>query len=273
LGRNKDGTISITDALTKEEQKRYQSIVGILQFMASLVRYDLAYSTSFLGRFNAKANHKLLKLAERVLIYAIQTKEFSLNYHKDQKINTEMTPATPDNEVEDSGKTNDYPSPNEWNLTTITDSTFDSDPTTRSPQFGYMIFFNGNLIQWKSKHRDRPQTSTATVEYMVYEKAYIDTLGVQRILECIKSAPKYIILANDNKAGLKMSSTPGHQEGKKYLDRKLEITEAVVIDRKIRLMYIKGEYNMADMLTKALNRNIFQKELKVINQQQVNNSL
>lgn len=255
------------DELNEEEQKRYQSIVGILQFMASLVRYDLAYSTSFLGRFNAKANHKLLKTAEKVLIYAIQNKEFSLKYRKKQTINTELRPVIPDDEVEKSGKTNDYPSPNEWNLTAITDSTLDSDPTTLAPQYGYMVFLNGNLIQWKSKHRERPKTSTATVEYMVYERAYIDSLGIMRVLECLNSAPKYIILANDNMAGLKMCTTLGHHEGKKYLKRKyLEVADAVVLDREIRLMYIKGEFNPADMLTKSLNKNTLEKELKVINQ-------
>ena len=255
------------DELDEEEQKRYQSIVGILQFMASLVRYDLAYSTSFLGRFNAKANHKLLKTAEKVLIYAIQNKEFSLNYRKKQTINTEMTPVIPDNVVEKSGKTNDYPAPNEWNITTITDSTLDSDPTTRAPQYGYMVFLNGNLIQWKSKHRERPHTSTASVEYMVYVKAYIDSLGIKRVLECLNSAPKYIIIANDNIAGLKMCSRLGHHEGKKYLERNyLIVADAVVLDREIRLMYIKGEFNPADMLTKSLNGSILEKELKVINQ-------
>lgn len=50
-----------------------------------------------------------------------------------------------------------------------------------------------------------------------------------------------------------MYSTIGHQEGKKYLDRKyLEATDAVVQDRKIRLINIKGEFNPADMLTKSL---------------------
>ena len=261
-----NGTIGIKDELNKEEQKRYRSIVGKLQFMASLVRYDLAYATSFLGRFNAKANHKLLKTAEKVLMYAIQNKEFNLKYRRNQTINTEIIPVTPDDEVEESGKTNDYPSPNEWNLTTITNSTFDSD-TTRAPQYGYMVFLNGNIIQWKSKHRARPQTSSATVEYVVYERAYIDTLGIKRVLECLNSAPKYMIIANDNMAGLKMCTTLGHREGNRDLDRKyLEVADAVVLDREIKLMYIEDEFNPAHMLTRSLNKNILEKELQVINQ-------
>ncbi len=71
--------------------------------------------------------------------------------------------------------------------------------------------------------------------------------------ECLKSAIKYVIIGNDNKVGLNMYSTIGHQEGKKYLDRKyLEVTDAVVQDRKIRLINIKCEFNPADMLTKSL---------------------
>ncbi len=263
---NNNRTIGIKDELNKEEQKRYQSIVRKLQFMASLVRYDLAYATSFLGRFYPKANHKLLKTAENVLIYAIQSKEFNLKYRKNQTINTDFIPVTPDDEVEESGKTNDYPSPNEWNLTTITNSTFDSD-TTRTPQYGYMVFLNGNIIQWKSKHRGRPRTSTATVEFVVYERAYIDTLGIKRVLECLDSAPKYMIIANDNMAGLKMCSTLTHRQKDRDLDRKyLEVADAVVLDREIRLMYIEDEFNPADMLTKSLNKNILEEKLQVINQ-------
>ncbi len=55
---------------------------------------------------------------------------------------------------------------------------------------------------------------------MVYEKVYNDRLGIKRFLECHESAPKSIIIVNDNKAGLKMYSTLEHQEGKKYLGRK-----------------------------------------------------
>ncbi len=64
-----------------------------------------------------------------------------------------------------------------------------------------------------------------------------------------------------------MYSTIRHQEGKKCLNRKyLEVTDAVVQDRKIRFINIKGEFNPASMLTKSLNKNILGKELKVINQ-------
>ncbi len=88
---------------------------------------------------------------------------------------------------------------------------------------------------------------------MVYEKTYNDRLNIKRFSECLESAPKYIILANDNKAGLKMCYTLGHQEGKEYLGRKyLEVTDAVVLERKIRLIYVKGGFNLADMLTKLL---------------------
>ena len=53
-----------------------------------------------------------------------------------------------------------------WALTALNDSDFASDKETRISVFGYIIYFCGILIAWRSKGMKSVVLSTTEAEYM-----------------------------------------------------------------------------------------------------------
>jgi hypothetical protein len=61
--------IDDTPMCTEEDSAKYRSIIGCCIWIMALGRYDIAYDTSSLSRFNMSPKEGHLKVAKRILAY------------------------------------------------------------------------------------------------------------------------------------------------------------------------------------------------------------
>ena len=124
----------------------YIELIGFIGYLAKTTRPDIAFAHSYLGRFSKKPTEAVSNEAKRVLRYTNGTIDYKLIYTND-------TNAAP-------------------KIISYCDASFanceDNFSTT-----GYIIFFEGNLISWKSKKQQVPSTLTTVAEIYV-------------LIECLK---------------------------------------------------------------------------------------
>ena len=60
--------------------KHYQSIIGVLIWTVSTLRFDVAYHISVLAQYMTRPTEKLVKAAHRVMVYLVGTPHFNICY-------------------------------------------------------------------------------------------------------------------------------------------------------------------------------------------------
>ena len=119
---------------------KYQSIIGVLNYYAWNLRYDLAFATSRLSQFNNKATVGTMQGLYRILSYLKATSDF---------------------------KTTGIFGPKHDDLKYYSDSDHAGDlPITTCSHSGTMLLLNGVPIRWKSKKQ--PKTSRSSAEAEIY---------------------------------------------------------------------------------------------------------
>jgi hypothetical protein len=107
--------------------KHYQSIIGVLIWTVSTLRFDVAYHISVLAQYMTRPTEKLVKAAYRVMGYLVGTSDFKICYN---------IPAYPELRNR---------------IYAACDASFADDRLTRKSQQGHLIFYNSGPIIWKSK--------------------------------------------------------------------------------------------------------------------------
>lgn len=120
-----DGPLYASERELKKAQTRFRSAIGTLLYMSIMTRPDITYAVNYLARFAHYPHPKLVKMLNRVICYTRSTFGYSLHYIK---------------------------SSSDTSMTVYTDSDYAQDPITRKSMNGFMIYVNGNLVYWKSKH-------------------------------------------------------------------------------------------------------------------------
>ena len=110
-----------------KKQSKYRTGVGMLLFLIKHSRPDIANCTQELSKVLDGATHSAYKEMLRVMKFVIATREWGLKFNP-----------TFDNK-------------GEWSLTMYTDSDYAGDKETRISVTGYILFFMGVPIIWKSK--------------------------------------------------------------------------------------------------------------------------
>ncbi len=159
--------------LTIDKIKVYQQLIGILNYMVSTVRVDLCLSVFLLAQRLAAPTKSNLRMAYRILKYAISTKSIGITYSNNGiKLKT-YDPITklPKERIM-----------NKNTLDVISDATWADGTENRKSQYGFLILLNGNLISFKSKKLDNITLSTCEAEFCALSDAHKHTLGIKNLL-------------------------------------------------------------------------------------------
>ncbi|KAJ5575970.1 kinase-like protein [Penicillium sp. DV-2018c] len=142
---------------TKAETKQYQSIIGSLNYANTVTRPDLALAISMLSQFLNNPDHH--DKALRAVTYAGNTSDHSLHYHADDQHGL-------------------------WGH--VDASSYASGPDSKS-RCGYVFFFAGGPISWKSKLQSSTAKSSAEAEYMGLSVAGSEAIWLSQLLRICDS--------------------------------------------------------------------------------------
>ncbi|KAJ0390320.1 hypothetical protein ATCC90586_011926 [Pythium insidiosum] len=224
--------LSATECPHTEEEKEamsrtpYRQLIGRLLYVATCTRPDIAFAVSQLGRFASNPGISHWKAAIKVLRYLNTTSDHGLHYSGAMRNNR---------------------------LTAFSDADWGSNTDDRRSVSGVLLMLNGGPVVFKSKYQRTVALSTSEAEYMalsmctqevVWARALMEDLGVKQ--------QEPTVVWEDNQGTIALASNPGYHARTKHVDIRHHFIREKINDGVIKVVYIKTEKQLADILTKGL---------------------
>ena len=150
-----------------------------------------------------------------------------------------------------------------WALRGLSDSDFASDKETRISVFGYIIYFCGIPIAWRSKGMKSVVLSTTEAEYMALSKVVEQLKFIVQLLQTMNIKVELPITVHvDNVGAIWLSNIRTTSDRTKHIDIRTSFVKEYQEDGKIIIKFVKSEENEADTFTKNTTNTIFQNHQK-----------
>lgn len=150
-------------------------------------------------------------------------------------------------------------------LTAYADASWASDPDTRRSWSGYSIFINGNPITWRVVKQTCVALSPMEAEFIASTEAvkdlkYFQTALKQIINQIADEIPvQKPILFCDNAAAIHFVKNRAENIRNRYIDLKYMFVREQYQNGNFDICHVKSAENLADILTKPLNKHDFTK--------------
>lgn len=235
VGTPLDGYESITAARPDEEQadqRAYQQRIGSLMYLMTGTRPDLAFAIGKLSQYCHAPTVRHANAVNRVLRYVAGTTDLGLCYRRD-------------------GAPVAY-----------SDSAYGDDKLDRKSTYGHVLMSGQAACIWSSKKQRGVATSTTEAEYVALTEAAKTIVWTTRWLQELHfRTPDEdpIRLLGDNKASLALAKNPEYHQRTKHIDIQYHYIREVLEDGAIRLDYVPTAEQAADIFTKPLTNQAFQR--------------
>lgn len=228
------GTQTYKDILTAEDDslalpstrhRRYQEMVGTIQWVAGATRPDVAFAASFLGRVTHAPTERAEALAERTIAYLVNTNTDGITL----------------------GGTQSAP------LQVYSDADHAGDLQTRRSTTGVIAYFNHSPITWSSRRQATVSQSSAEAEFIAASEGGREAIWLRRVLNFLgfpQGSPTNLYV--DNEAAIKLGDRPTTFPLNKHIDIRRHMLRDYVADRTLKLRPVKSAKQRADILTKPL---------------------
>ena len=158
-----------------------------------------------------------------------------------------------------------------WALKALSDSDFASDKETRISVFGYIIYFCGIPIAWRSKGMKSVVLSTTEAEYMALSEVVKELKFIVQLLQTMNIEVELPITVHvDNVGAIWLSNNRTTSDRTKHIDIRTSFVKEYQEDGKIIIEFVKSEENEADIFTKNTTNVIFSNHQKKLVWEKVN---
>ena len=220
--------------ISAEKQKLYRSGVGMLMFLVKYSRPDLANSVRELSKANDGATEKHYRGLLRTVKYVIDTRNKALKYENTHVLNTV------------------------WKLKAYCDSDFAGDQESRRSVSGYCVYIFDCLIAWKSKSQKHVTLSSTEAEYVAVSEVCTELMFIRSILMFRGIRIKLPIIVHcDNVGAIFLSYNAKVSQRTKHIDTKYRYVGEWVEEEVVKVIFVRSENNIADILTKNTPQEIF----------------
>ncbi len=141
------------------------------------------------------------------------------------------------------------------------DANWAGDRDSRKSQSGLLIQFNKNSVSWASKKQTIVAQSTAESEYIATAPCVQELIWIKQLCQEIFTdhlhIPVICRLHLDNKSAIDMSKNDSHHSKTKHIDIKYHFIKDCLRKKEFTIHYVKSANQLADILTKPLQRNLF----------------
>ena len=243
----------------------YRSIIGSLNWIITLGRFDIAYATMSLARFNAAPREGHFKAAVRILGYLKSTPKGTIlldnSYPDHSQYKTELKhdwqEFYPDAEEE---IPHDMLTPKgkKARLTVYVDADHAHDQVTRRSVTGILVLLNNTPIRWYSKRQKTVESSTYGSELVA---ARIATEVIMELRYTLRMTGIPVdgpaLMLGDNLSVVLNTTVPSSVLKKKHLGICYHRVREAVAAKVMRFVHILSGDNLADLLTKPLPHTTF----------------
>ena len=225
--------------LNKKQHRLYRTVVGKLQYGACNTRPDLSFAVGILGRSSQQPTENAMKAAVRVAKYAWDTKQVGVKFEVWDKQNLDERIV----------------------IHLFVDASLADDEETARSTGGFIVSIFHNGVSWKSNRSNGVCGSTVSSELAFMVRGTHNALLIRDIMiDVLKLKYKPVIQVYCDNEPLVRSLGDGRTADRtrhyriQFYYMKERIEEGDVVVNKIQ-----GEQNPADVFTKPLVRDKFEK--------------
>lgn len=135
-------------------------------------------------------------------------------------------------------------------------------PDTRKSTTGWVVLLAGGPISWSSKRQSVNALSSCEAEYVAATAIAQEATWLRNFINELKIPGMYIdkvLLHVDNEAAIAVAKNPEFHNRMKHIENKHHYLRQCVQEGIIDIRWVRSKQNMADMLTKALPKDLFEK--------------
>src|SRR5215813_8861680 len=207
----------------------YQQVIGSLLYLMLGTRPDIAYAVTKMSQYAANPSKEHLDKALYIFRYLAATQDYYLYYH---------------------GK-------NGEGFIAYSDSDWASDKSTRRSTTGYILKLAGCVFSWNSKAQKTIALSSTEAEYMALSDCSRQCVWIKTLLSELQIPIKYFPICADNQGSIFIGQNPVQERCTKHIDVRYHFIRQCVEDKKVKLFFVAGTKNPADMFTKILSKTKF----------------
>lgn len=230
--------LSLEPAQSASTDLKYRNLIGALLYISTGTRLDVSYSVNYLSRFQNSYDETHYKYALRILKYLYLTKNLKLTYTRN--LNAEA-------------------------MECFVDADWAGDKNDRKSTTGYVIKIFGNVVYWKSKKQSSVTKSSTAAEYVALSELVSEVKVIKNLLKDFKvNIEKPINIFEDNSGAIAIAKFGNLTKNSKYIEIHYHFVNECYEKGTIKIIKVDSENNIADILTKALGRNKFEKFRKTL---------
>ena len=223
--------------------KWYQQAIGSLLYLAFATRPDIAYSVIKLSRFTTNPSIEHKNAIIKIFKYLIGTKDLGIVYT-----------------INNNSKNNYY------YIKGYCDADYAGDIATAKSTSGYIFIIANGPISWKSKLQTIIAQSTTEAEYIAISLAAKELIYIKELLiELGQYKQDKFPLYSDNNGALLLAKNPVFHERTKHIATKYHLVRSYIEKGILDLIYIPTKDQLADGLTKPLEKIKFNSFIESIN--------
>ena len=209
----------------------FKSLVGSLRYL-TFTRPDIMYAVGLVSRYMEKPKQDHFMAAKRILRYIKGTLNNGLFYTHSQNSK----------------------------LVGYSDSDYGGDLDDGKSTSGYAFHIGSAIFSWSSKKQQTVALSTCEAEYIAAAGSTCQAIWLGYILGELNLAKEDpVTIYVDNKSAISLAKNPVSHSRSKHINIKYHFLREQVNDKIVELVHCRTEENLADIFTKSLKPEVFQK--------------
>ncbi|GKD78394.1 hypothetical protein Tco_1341015 [Tanacetum coccineum] len=208
---------------TQVDATKYQSMIGALMYLTSS-RPDIVHATCLCARYQAKPTEKHLKEVKRIFCYLQGTVNMGLWYTKDYG----------------------------FELIGFSDVDYAGCKDTFKSTSGGTQFLGEKLVSWSSKKQDCTALLTVEAEYVSLSACCAQVLWMRTQLMNYGFKFNKIPIYCDSRLAIAISCNPVQHSRTRHIAVRYHFIKEHIEKGTIELYFVKTDYQLADLITKAL---------------------
>lgn len=258
LEKNDHPELDDSPLLDEDGIRKYQSLIGTLQWTISLGRFDIATAVMTMSSFRVAPREGHLDRLRRICGYLAKFKHACIRFRTDLPDYSDLPTQDYDwartvyGDVKEQ-KATGAPEPKGKlvRTTTYKDANLYHDLATGRAVTGVIHFLNGTPLEWYTRKQPTVETATYGSEFSAAKTAIQQIAGLRLTLQYLGvQLDKSSYLFGDNESVVKSGTIPQSQLGKRHHALAYHFTREAVASKMVVFNYIPSELNVADILSK-----------------------
>jgi hypothetical protein len=235
-------TLSLDNCPKSDEEKikmarvPYANAVGSLMYAMMCTRPDICFAVGMVSRYQSNPGPVHWQAVKRIFRYLRGTSDLVLCYQG-----------------------------GDMRLRGYCDADWASDRDERKSTTGYAFLLSAGTISWCSKKQSCIALSTMESEYVACSAAVQEAVWLRRFFQRLSVtalADEAVKIYSDSMAALAYTKDPKYHGKTKHIDIRYHYIRDIVARGEVILQHISTSKIIADPLTKAIARDIFQTHVR-----------